>query len=48
MTKPESKSKAKQQLADDSVLLMLGVGKQMWERESGDCFVERLRSEDPN
>jgi isoleucyl-tRNA synthetase len=28
---------------DDPVLLMLGVGKQLWEAESGDSFVERLR-----
>jgi hypothetical protein len=25
---------------------MLGVGEQLWERESGEKFVERLRSED--
>ena len=31
---------------DDPVLAMLGVGKQLWESESGDRFVERLRSED--
>src|SRR5580704_17992517 len=30
----------------DPVLAMLGVGKQLWELESGDSFVERLRSED--
>jgi hypothetical protein len=30
----------------DPVLLMLGVGSQLWEHESGDDFVERLRSED--
>ena len=30
----------------DPVLAMLGVGKQLWEIESGDSFVERLRSED--
>jgi hypothetical protein len=30
----------------DPVLLMLGVGKQLWERERGDRFVERLRSEE--
>ena len=30
----------------DPVLAMLGVGKQLWEPESGDRFVERLRSED--
>jgi hypothetical protein len=31
---------------DDPVLQMLGVGKQLWEDESGDAFVERLRSEE--
>jgi len=30
----------------DPVLAMLGVGRQLWETESGDRFVERLRSED--
>ena len=30
----------------DPVLLMLGVGRRLWEQESGDKFVERLRSED--
>ena len=30
----------------DPVLAMLGVGQQLWEIESGDSFVERLRSED--
>ncbi len=30
----------------DPVLLMLGVGKQLWASEPGDQFVERLRSED--
>ena len=30
----------------DPVLAMLGVGRQLWELESGDKFVERLRSED--
>ena len=29
----------------DPVLAMLGVGKQLWEIESGDSFIERLRSE---
>lgn len=33
--------------ANDPVLSMLGVGKQLWEHESGDTFVERLRSEEP-
>jgi len=32
--------------ANDPVLAMLGVGSQLWEHESGDGFVERLRSED--
>lgn len=30
----------------DPVLLMVGVGKQLWESESGDKFIERLRSEE--
>jgi len=48
MTTPESRSEAKQQHqeTDDPVLLMPRVGKQLWERESGDRFIERLRSED--
>ncbi len=48
MTKLESRSTAKQPSheTDDPVLLMLGVGKQLWKREPGDRFVERLRSED--
>ncbi len=33
-------------MADDPVLAMLGVGRQLWELEPGDKFVERLRSED--
>ena len=32
--------------ASDPVLAMLGVGRQLWRQESGDNFVERLRSED--
>jgi hypothetical protein len=32
--------------ANDPVLAMLGVGRQLWETEPGDNFVERLRSED--
>lgn len=48
MTKLESRSTAKQQPREtnDPVLLMLGVGKQLWQREPGDRFIERLRSED--
>ena len=30
----------------DQILSMLGVGKQLWEHEPGDRFIERLRSED--
>ena len=32
----------------DPVLLMVGVGKQLWKEESGDRFIERLRSEFPD
>jgi hypothetical protein len=32
--------------ANDPVLAMLGVGRQLWDLEPGDNFVERLRSED--
>jgi hypothetical protein len=47
MTKVTANSQTKPDLeAEDPVLSMLGVGKQLWERESGDQFVERLRSED--
>ena len=31
---------------EDQFMSMLGVGKQLWEREPGDRFIERLRSED--
>ena len=48
MIKTESKlEKDRRREADDPVLLMLGVGKQLWEQESGDSFIERLRSEAP-
>ena len=43
-TKPEFK--AQSQETNDPVLHMLGVGSELWQRESGDRFVERLRSED--
>jgi|ERR1035438_6033482 hypothetical protein len=49
MTNPKLISDAKQQQrqeTNDPVLLMLGVGKQLWEGEPGDRFIERLRSED--
>ena len=32
---------------EDPVLAMLGVGRQLWEQEAGDAFIQRLRSEDP-
>jgi hypothetical protein len=48
MTKAESRSETKHQRHEmsDPVLLMLGVGKQLWQPEPGDSFIERLRSED--
>lgn len=47
MIKTESKlERGPRREPDDPVLLMLGVGKQLWEQESGDSFVERLRSEE--
>ncbi|MGA9565152.1 MAG: hypothetical protein WBS19_06490 [Candidatus Korobacteraceae bacterium] len=48
MPSVDSKKETKSQRleTDDPVLLMLGVGKQLWERESGDKFIERLRAED--
>jgi hypothetical protein len=41
------REKQKRTETADPVLLMLGVGSQLWQQESGDDFVERLRSEDP-
>ena len=48
MTKTDTKSETKHQRHEtsDPVLLMLGVGRQLWKREPGDRFIERLRSED--
>jgi hypothetical protein len=48
MAKSDIKSEAEHQRHEmsDPVLLMLGIGKHLWTRESGDRFVERLRSED--
>ncbi len=48
MSKLDSKSETKspRHETSDPVLLMLGVGKQLWKREPGDRFIERLRSED--
>jgi hypothetical protein len=48
--KGNSKSKSlplhRQNETTDPVLLMLGVGRDLWKGESGDSFIERLRSED--
>jgi hypothetical protein len=48
MAKSDIKNEAEQQRVEmsDPVLLMLGIGKQLWKSEPGDSFVERLRSED--
>ena len=46
MAKSDIKNEAEQQRMSDPVLLMLGIGKQLWKSEPGDSFVERLRSED--
>jgi hypothetical protein len=48
MTKSDSKGETEHQRHEtsDPVLSMLGVGKQLWKREPGDRFIERLRSED--
>jgi hypothetical protein len=45
MLKTAINPKNNQDEQDDPVLSMLGVGKHLWERESGDKFVERLRLE---
>ena len=42
----KAESKTQPQETTDPVLKMLGVGSELWQRESGDHFVERLRSED--
>jgi hypothetical protein len=44
--KRRERNKREQGHTDDPVLLMLGVGKQLWADESADSFVDRLRSED--
>jgi len=48
MAKAESNIETKPDSQDmnDPVLSMLGVGKHLWKHETGDKFVERLRSED--
>jgi len=48
MTKPGIKSEAEPHRPEtsDPVLLMLGTGKHLWSGETGDSFIERLRSED--
>ena len=49
MAEPDSKSETKSEPDEttDPVLLMLGVGEQLWTSEPGDRFIERLRSENP-
>src|SRR5579863_9509665 len=42
----ESETQPQRHETSDPVLLMLGIGRQLWRREPGDSFVERLRSED--
>ena len=44
----KNREEVRDQTADveDPVLAMLGVGKELWETESADSFVERLRSEE--
>jgi hypothetical protein len=46
MIKPGIKSETEPDETSDPILLMLGIGKELWRREPGDSFVERLRSED--
>jgi hypothetical protein len=51
MTKPQATVHANERAEEhrqtsDPVLLMLGVGKHLWESEPGDQFIDRLRSED--
>ena len=41
-----SETKDPRRNADDPVLRMLGVGEQLWTDETGDQFIERLRSEE--
>jgi len=43
---PKSATKIRIHETNDPILLMLGVGKHLWEREPGDKFIDRLRSED--
>lgn len=40
----ESEPEDQRRETSDPVLSLLGVGRQVWEGESGDRFVERLRS----
>ncbi len=48
MTNLDSNSEAEDQHQEtsDPILTMLGVGSDLWQHETGDSFVERLRSED--
>src|ERR1700685_1690105 len=38
--------KARLSETQDPVLLMIGVGRHLWKQESGEAFIERLRSEE--
>jgi hypothetical protein len=43
---PETETAGNHEPVNDPVLMMLGIGKHLWEREPGDSFIERLRAED--
>jgi hypothetical protein len=47
-TLPANRGRSRDETVEvsDPVLAMIGVGQQLWQMESGDSFVERLRSED--
>ncbi len=49
MNKPVASSTEREphcQATNDPVLSMLGIGRELWQREPGDRFIERLRSEE--
>lgn len=45
-TKDELKREDERGVVDDPLLAMRGVGKQMWQSEGADAFIERLRRDD--
>jgi hypothetical protein len=45
--KPAENKQPERTKNQDPVLLMLGVGKELWEQEPGDRFIDRLRREEP-